>query len=567
MNLETLRHSCAHLLAQAVKELFPDVKLGIGPAIENGFYYDFEKEEPFTPEDLKVLEKKMYSLAKKKLQIENVKLTKKEQTAFFKQEPYKKELAKELKELSFYKQGDFIDLCKGPHVENTKELKGIFKLTKVSAAYWKGDSKNNQLQRIYGYAFESKEKLKAYIQMMLEAAKRDHRKLGKKLSLFSFHDEGPGMPFFHPKGMILWNKLIEYWHEEHKKDNYSEIKTPIMLNRILWETSGHWDNYRENMYETNIDEMEFAIKPMNCPGGMLWYKESLHSYKELPMRVGEIGLVHRHELSGVLSGLFRVRAFHQDDAHIFMTEDQIEQEVLGVLNLIDRTYKTFGFEYTLELSTRPEKSIGTDKQWKVATEGLSKALKKWGQKFQVNEGDGAFYGPKIDIHIKDSIGRTWQCGTVQLDMSLPERFDLNYEGSDGKKHRPVMIHRVIYGSMERFLGILIEHFAGKFPLWLSPVQVKVLTVTDRSNKFADQVIKKLKDNNIRVELDDRNETINKKIREAQVEQINYMVVLGDKETDAKTLAVRHRTGKQDFGVKVDAFIKDLLKEIGTKTIK
>ena len=503
----------------------------------------------------------MYSLAKKKLQIENVKLTKKEQTAFFKQEPYKKELAKELKELSFYKQGDFIDLCKGPHVENTKELKGIFKLTKVSAAYWKGDSKNNQLQRIYGYAFESKEKLKAYIQMMLEAAKRDHRKLGKKLSLFSFHDEGPGMPFFHPKGMILWNKLIEYWHEEHKKDNYSEIKTPIMLNRILWETSGHWDNYRENMYETNIDEMEFAIKPMNCPGGMLWYKESLHSYKELPMRVGEIGLVHRHELSGVLSGLFRVRAFHQDDAHIFMTEDQIEQEVLGVLNLIDRTYKTFGFEYTLELSTRPEKSIGTDKQWKVATEGLSKALKKWGQKFQVNEGDGAFYGPKIDIHIKDSIGRTWQCGTVQLDMSLPERFDLNYEGSDGKKHRPVMIHRVIYGSMERFLGILIEHFAGKFPLWLSPVQVKVLTVTDRSNKFADQVIKKLKDNNIRVELDDRNETINKKIREAQVEQINYMVVLGDKETDAKTLAVRHRTGKQDFGVKVDAFIKDLFRYI------
>tara|TARA_Y100000310_G_scaffold345750_1_gene469250 strand:- start:4651 stop:6354 length:1704 start_codon:yes stop_codon:yes gene_type:complete len=567
MDLEILRHSCSHLLAQAVKELYPKAKLGIGPAIENGFYYDFDKAEPFTPEDLKKIEKKMREIAKRKLPIEKVKLTKKEQTDFFKKEPYKKELAKELKTPTFFKQGEFIDLCKGPHVENTKELKGVYKLSKVAGAYWKGDSSNKQLQRIYGYAFENKQKLKAFIKLLEEAEKRSHLKLGKQLGLFSFHKEGAGFPFIQPKGMVLWDLLMKFWKQKHDEFGYVEIRTPIILNKDLWVKSGHWDNYRENMYETKIDKDEVAIKPMNCPGGMLWYNERLHSYREFPMRVAEVGLVHRHELSGVLNGMFRVRAFFQDDAHIFMTSDQIQDEVIDVLKLIDEIYSAFGLEYNIELSTRPEKRIGTDKAWNASEKALKGALKKYGKKYELNPGDGAFYGPKIDIHIKDALGRTWQCGTIQLDMNLPERFDMNYEGQDGKKHRPIMIHRTVYGGIERFYGILIEHFAGKFPLWLSPVQVKILTVTDRANKFAEKIANELKQNNIRVEIDDRSESISKKVREATLEKINYILTIGDKEVKNKTLAVRHRSGKVDFGVSTKKFLTQLQKEIDTKQIK
>lgn len=566
-DLSTLRHSASHVLAEAVKELFPEVKLAIGPAIEDGFYYDFDKETPFTPEDLKNIQKKMREIIKKNEKFEKIEMSYAEAKKQLKDEPYKLELLKELKDkgekISFYKSGNFMDLCAGPHVESTGDIKA-YKLLKVAGAYWRGNSDNKQLQRIYGTAFESKEELKEYLRLREEAEKRDHRKLGKKLELFSFHEEAPGMAFFLPKGMIVWNELVGFWRKEHEKAGYVEIKTPILMNRHLWETSGHWDNYRENMYTTVIDDMDYAIKPMNCPGSFLVYKEKTHSYREFPLKMGEIGLVHRHELSGVLSGLFRVRSFHQDDAHIFMTEDQIMEEVLGVLNLAERFYSQFGLDYSLELSTRPEKSIGTDNQWEKATNGLKQALEKKGKEYSINEGDGAFYGPKIDLHIKDALGRTWQCGTVQLDMSNPERFDLTYEGDDGKKHRPVMIHRVIYGSLERFFGVLVEHYAGKFPLWLSPVQVRLLPIADRHIDFCKEVMEQMQYAGLRVELDDKAETINKKVRNAQVQQVNYILVIGDNEVKSKTVNVRTRDNKIHGEKKPDAFIKELLKEIEFK---
>lgn len=563
-NLEALRHSASHILAQAVLELFPKTKLAIGPAIENGFYYDFDKAEPFTPDDLKKIEEKMHEIVKRNLKIERQEVTKTKAKELLKNQPYKLELLEDLKgKITFYKQGDFADLCAGPHVESTGEVKNI-KLMKTSGAYWRGDSKNKMLQRIYGTAFYEKQELKDYLHMLEEAEKRNHVKLGKELDLFSIHEEGPGFPFFHHKGLIIWNILIDLWRKEHDKAGYIEHKTPMILNRKLWETSGHWNYYIDNMYTLKIDKQDFAIKPMNCPGGMLLFKEKLHSYRELPIRAGEIGLVHRHELSGVLNGLFRVRAFHQDDAHIFMTEEQMVDEILGVIRLADKFYKLFGLDYHLELSTRPKESIGTDKQWEISTNALKKALESLGKSYKVNEGDGAFYGPKIDIHLKDSLGRTWQCGTIQVDMALPEKFDLTYDGQDGKKHRPAIIHRVIYGSLERFLGILIEHYAGKFPLWLSPVQVKIVTVNDNCIKFAEKIKEKLKESEIRVELDLRSESIGKKVRDAQIEKVNYIVTIGEKEIEKNKLAIRTREGKVTFDVPIDTFIKELKEEINKK---
>ena len=476
--LEIMRHSAAHVMAQAIQSLYKDAKLTIGPVVEDGFYYDIDME-PVSEADFPKIEAEIEKIVKEKLPFERQLVSKAEAMEFYRDEKYKLEMISDLADgtISFYKSGEFTDLCRGPHVPHTGFVKAV-KLMKVSGAYWRADQNREQLQRIYGTAFFDKKELKAYLTFIEEAKKRNHRKIGEAQDLFSFHDEAPGMPFFHPKGMVLWNTLLEYWREEHRRAGYVETKTPIMLNRSLWERSGHWENYRENMYTSVIDETEYAIKPMNCPGGMLLYSRRPHSYKELPIRAAEIGLVHRHELSGVLSGLFRVRVFHQDDAHIFMMPNQIEAEILGVLKLVERIYSTFGLGFHLELSTRPEKSIGTDEQWKSATDGLLSALKAYGKGFKTNEGDGAFYGPKIDVHIQDALGRTWQCGTIQLDMSLPERFDLSYIGADNEKHRPVMIHRVIYGSIERFLGILIEHFAGKFPLWMSPVQVAVLAIND-----------------------------------------------------------------------------------------
>ena len=563
--MEVFRHSTAHLMAHAITELYPYAKLTIGPVVEEGFYYDID-HEPFKPEDLKKIEKKMYDIMKQKRPIERDEISKKDALELFKDNKYKIELIKELEgeTVTVYRQGSFVDLCRGPHVPNTGMLKA-FKLTKIAGAYWRADAKNKQLQRIYGISFPTKEKLKEYIKMREEAEKRDHRKLGKKLELFSFHEEAPGMAFFSPKGMVIWNELVTFWREEHRKAGYVETKTPILMNRLLWEKSGHWENYRENMYTTTIDEMEYSIKPMNCPGGMLMYNEKIHSYRELPLRIGEIGLVHRHELSGVLSGLFRVRSFHQDDAHIFMTEKQITKEVLGVLNLCERFYSLFGLEFHMELSTRPDKSIGTDEQWEKATEGLRSALEETGREYKVNEGDGAFYGPKIDLHIKDTIGRTWQCGTIQLDMSLPERFDLTYEGEDGKKHRPAMIHRVIYGSLERFIGILIEHYEGKFPLWLSPVQVRILSVADRHNEYAEYLRKKFFDAGVRVELDDRAESIPKKVREAQMQKINYILVVGDNEQKNETVNVRTRDNVVHGEKKPDDFLKAIMEEIKEKS--
>jgi len=480
---------------------------------------------------------------------------------------YKIDMAKELsdkgQELTAYQDDDYVDLCVGPHVPHTGRIKAI-KLTKVTKAYWRGDAKNKQLTRIYGTSFPERKLLKEYLKKLEEAKKRDHRKIGKHLDLYSFHEEAPGMPFFHPKGMVIWNELMNYWNEVHEKWNYKIIKTPIMLNRALWERSGHWENYRENMYTTKIDDMDYAIKPMNCPGGMLWFKTTTHSYKELPMRIGEVGLVHRHELSGVLSGLFRVRAFHQDDAHIFMTEAQIKDEVLGVLKLTDEIYSTFGFTYHLELSTRPEKSVGTDKAWEISTNALKEALESSGKEYQINEGDGAFYGPKIDVHIKDAIGRTWQCATFQLDMNLPERFDLTYEGADGQRHRPVMIHRVVYGALERFFGLLVEHYAGKFPVWLSPIQVRVLTIADRFNDFAEKAIAEMKEAGIRAESDFRAESLNRKIREAQLQQIPYILVVGEKEVDEKTVNIRTRDNQIHGTKTVKDFIAQVLQEIKEK---
>ncbi|MFH1175057.1 MAG: threonine--tRNA ligase [archaeon] len=561
--MDVFRHSSAHVLAQAIMHLYPQAKLTIGPVVEEGFYYDIDMQ-PLTPEDAKKIEEEMEKIVKENLPITREELSKAEALERFKGNEYKEEMIKELEgNISVYTQGEFSDLCRGPHLPRTGMIKA-FKITKIAGAYWRGKAENKQLQRIYGISFPDRKQLKEYLFKIEEAAKRDHKKLGRELDLFSIHEEGPGMPFFHPKGMSIWDELMKYWHEVHKRAGYVQVKTPLILNRKLWETSGHWMNYRENMYTTNIDGQDFAIKPMNCPGGMLLYKEKVHSYKELPIRQAEIGLVHRHELSGVLNGLFRVRCFNQDDAHIFMSADQAKDEILGVLKLAEEIYATFGLTYHLELSTRPEKSIGTDEQWEIATNSLREALESYGKPYKINEGDGAFYGPKIDIHIKDAIGRTWQCGTIQFDMAFPERFDLTYDGPDGRKHRPIMIHRVIYGAVERFYGLLIEHYAGKFPLWLSPVQVKILTIADRHEPFAQEVLKHLLDADIRAELDSRAESVNKKIREAQLQKINYMLVIGDKEVEAKNVNVRTREEKILGSMPVEDIIKKLREEISKK---
>jgi threonyl-tRNA synthetase len=565
---EVFRHSAAHVLAHAVKRLFPDVKLTIGPAVEDGFYYDFDVPTPFGPDELKRIEEEMHKVVKENIVFERLDVTHEQAKELAKKrnEPYKLEMINDLgdEQVTVYRHGEFEDICKGPHVPSTGYIQA-YKLTKLAGAYWRGKAENQQLQRVYGVAFPTKDELKAYLHLLEEAEKRDHRKLGKQLKLFSFHEEGPGFPFWHPNGMFIFNKLCEYWREEHRKAGYVEVKTPIMLSRKLWETSGHWFNYKENMYVTKIDNEDFAIKPMNCPGGFLMYKEEVHSYRELPLRVGEIGLVHRHELSGVLSGLFRVRQFHQDDAHIFMRTDQIKDEILGVLNLADKFYRLFGLTYHLELSTRPEKSVGTDEQWDAATKGLKEALDSTGKAYKINEGDGAFYGPKIDFHIKDALGRTWQCGTIQLDMSNPERFDLTYMGEDGQNnHRPVMIHRVIYGALERFIGIIIEHYAGKFPLWLSPVQVRVLTVADRFAPYAEEVKKALEARNLRVELDVRTESVSKKVREAQLSKVNYILVVGEKEVADQTVTVRTRDNQVLGPRKVDEFAFGLVQEVEEK---
>ncbi len=566
--LWTLRHTASHVLAQAVKNLKPGAKLAIGPAIDNGFYYDFDVEEAFTPEFLAEVEKEMARIVKKGSRLERFELPRAQALEFMKDEPYKVELINDLPAdaiISFYRQEGFTDLCAGPHLPNTSKIKA-FKLMSIAGAYWRGNEKNKMLQRIYGTAFDSKEALADYLQKLEEAKKRDHRKLGRQLDLYDILDEGPGFPFFYPKGMVLRNILEDYWREIHRKHGYEEIKTPIMLNRGLWERSGHWDHYRENMYTTVIDETDFAIKPMNCPGGMLVYQRKPVSYRDLPIRCGELGLVHRHELSGALHGLMRVRCFTQDDAHIFMLPEQIKDEIKGVYTLIDEVYSVFGFKYKVELSTRPENSIGTDEMWELATAGLKDALDEIGVPYIVNEGDGAFYGPKIDFHLEDCIGRTWQCGTIQLDMNLPERFDLTYTGADGQKHRPVMIHRVVFGSIERFIGILTEQFAGAFPLWLSPVQAKIMTITERTDDYAKGVLKALEDEGLRCEIDLRNEKIGFKIREAQMMKIPYMLVIGDKEAENGQVAVRTRTGVDLGAMGLVDLIAKLKKEIKEKAL-
>jgi threonyl-tRNA synthetase len=565
-----LRHTAAHILAQAVKRLYPKAQLTIGPAIDTGFYYDFDIDEPFTPEMLEKLEEEMKKIVKEDLRLERSVMSRAEALKLMEDmgEGYKAELINDLpedEELSFFRQGEFIDLCAGPHVVSTANVKAI-KLLSVAGAYWRGSEKNKMLQRIYGTAFAKKSELDEYLNMLEEAKKRDHRKLGKELKLFALMEEGPGFPFFLPKGMILKNILIDYWRELHRKANYVEIETPIILNRQLWETSGHWYHYKENMYTVNIDEEEFAIKPMNCPGGMLVYKSETHSYRDLPIRAGELGRVHRHELSGALHGLMRVRAFTQDDAHIFMLPEQIKDEIKGVVKLIDEVYGRFGFKYSVELSTRPENSMGTDEEWKMAEEALQGALEDIGMPFILNPGDGAFYGPKIDFHLEDSIGRTWQCGTIQLDFQLPQRFDLNYIGKDGEKHRPIVIHRVIFGSIERFIGILIEHFAGKFPTWIAPVQVKVLPISDKFNQYAESVVKVLRDKGIRVELDDRAEKIGYKIREARNERVPYMIILGEKEQQDATITVRSRNNGEEGSVVLYEFISRIREEIENKKL-
>lgn len=565
-SMEILRHSAAHVMAEAVLKLYPEARLTIGPVVENGFYYDIDMQS-ISEEDFPKIEAEIEAIIKEKKSFVRKEMTRSEATDFFKDEPYKLEIIDSLEGevFSLYEQGDFIDLCRGPHLPHTGHIKAI-KLMRVSGAYWRADQSRQQLQRIYGTAFFDKKDLKAYLTLLEEAKKRDHRKLGVQLDLFSFHDEAPGMPFFHAKGMDVWNALLQYWREAHRDAGYVETKTPIMLNRVLWEKSGHWENYRENMYTSRVDEMEYAIKPMNCPGGMLLFGMRPHSYKDLPHRAGEIGLVHRHEMSGALSGLFRVRAFHQDDAHIFMTPDQIQQEILGVLQLVDRIYATFGLDFHLELSTRPEKSIGSDAQWEQATEGLRSALDAYGKGYQVNEGDGAFYGPKIDIHIKDAIGRTWQCGTIQLDMALPERFDLNYIGKDNEKHRPIMIHRVIYGSIERFFGILTEHFAGKFPLWLAPVQIMLLPMNDDLIPATEELKKELTAAGLRVEVDTRSESLKKKVRDAQLLQIPIMVTIGAKEIETKTFAVRTLDGKVIMGMERSLFLETIEEHISRRSL-
>ena len=562
---EVFWHTSTHVMAQAIKRLYPEAKLAIGPAIENGFYYDIDLEHRLSPEDLEKIEAEMKKMVKEEFEIERYELPKDEAIDFMKKlgEDYKVELIEGLEEgstISFYKQGEFTDLCAGPHLPNVKKVKA-FKLLSVAGAYWRADQSNKMLQRVYGIAFEKKKDLDDYIQMMEEAKLRDHRKLGKELELFTLLDEGPGFPFFLPKGTVLKNKLLEYWREVHREDGYVEIETPIILNRQLWETSGHWFNYKENMYTVEIDEEDFAIKPMNCPGGMLVYQTKMRSYKDFPIRMGEIGRVHRHELSGALHGLMRVRAFTQDDAHIFMLPEQIKDEIKGVVSLIDKIYKTFGFSYHLELSTRPEKFLGEISMWDEAESNLKAALEELGLPYIINEGDGAFYGPKIDFHLRDCIGRTWQCGTIQLDYQMPERFELSYIGKDGEKHRPVMIHRVAFGSIERFIGILIEHYAGKFPLWIAPVQVKILPISDKFMDYAKQIEKAMYDAKIRVELDDRAEKIGYKIREAQLEKVPYMIIVGEKELNEGNISVRSRD-LGDLGFKnTDDFLKELSEEI------
>lgn len=566
-----LRHTASHILAQAVKKLYPNAKLAIGPAIDNGFYYDFDLETPFTPEDLEKIEKEMEKIVKEKITIERFELPRDEAIKFMKDkdEPYKVELIEDLPEgevISFYRQGDFVDLCAGPHVPNTSYVKA-FKLTSIAGAYWRGNSDNKMLQRIYGTAFPKKKDLDEYIEKLEEAKKRDHRKIGKELKLFTVMEEGPGFPFFLPKGMILKNKIIEYWRELHKKYNYVEIETPIILNQSLWETSGHWDHYRDNMYTLKIDDENYAIKPMNCPGGMLVYKSETHSYKELPMRVAEMGRVHRHELSGALHGLMRVRAFTQDDAHIFMLPEQIKDEIKDVIKLVNEIYTTFGFKYDVELSTKPENSMGSEEDWRMAEESLQAALDELGMKYKINPGDGAFYGPKIDFHLQDSIGRTWQCGTIQLDFQLPQRFDLSYIGKDGEKHKPIVIHRAILGSLERFIAILTENFAGKFPSWIAPVQVKVLPISDKFMEYAKEVVAELEAEDIRVELDDRAEKIGYKIREARNERVPYIAVIGEKEQNEGTLALRSRDKGEEGNIGVEDFIEKIKYEINNRLIE
>lgn len=567
--LAALRHTTSHVMAQAVKRLYPNTKLAIGPSIADGFYYDMEFETPLTSDDFEKIEAEMKKIVKEDLKIERFTLPREKAIEFMKEkeEPYKVELIEDLpegEEISFYQQGEFVDLCAGPHLMSTKEVSKAFKIMSLAGAYWRGDEHNQMLTRLYATAFAKKDELEAYITMMEEAKKRDHRKLGKELGLFMMHEAGPGFPFFLPKGMVLKNTLLDYWREIHRKAGYVEISTPVILNRSLWETSGHWDHYKNNMYTTVIDGEDYAIKPMNCPGGVLVYASEPRSYRDLPLRMGELGLVHRHEKSGQLHGLMRVRCFTQDDAHIFMTPEQIKDEIKGVAGLINEVYSLFGFQYHVELSTRPEDSMGSDEDWEMATDALRSALDELQLPYVVNEGDGAFYGPKIDFHLVDCIGRTWQCGTIQLDFQLPQRFELEYVGADGEKHRPIMIHRVVFGSIERFIGILIEHFAGAFPTWLAPVQVKVLPISDKYMDYAQNVLNKLTEAGIRAEVDTRAEKIGYKIREAQTAKIPYMLVVGQKEEEENTVSVRSRAAGDEGARSLDTFIADILKEIETK---
>ncbi len=567
---DVYRHSSSHVMAQAVKRLWPETKLAIGPAIDRGFYYDFDSPHTFTPDDFALIEKEISSIIEADYPFVRKELSREEALAYFKarNENFKVELIQALPEeatISIYQQGEFVDLCAGPHVPSTGKLKAI-KLMSLAGAYWRGSEKNPMLQRVYATSFPKKSMLDDYLYKLEEAKKRDHRRLGRELGLFTIVDEGPGFPFFMPKGMILRNELENFWREEHRKAGYQEIRTPIILSRELWERSGHWDHYQENMYFTTIDEGDYAIKPMNCPGGMLVYKQNLHSYKELPIKMGELGLVHRHEMSGVLHGLMRVRAFTQDDAHIFMLPEQIIDEIKGVINLVDHFYSLFGFPYHVELSTRPENSMGSDKDWEIATDALIQALDEKGMDYLINEGDGAFYGPKIDFHLQDSLDRTWQCGTIQLDFQMPEKFDLTYIGEDGEKHRPVMIHRVIYGSIERFIGILTEHFSGAFPAWLAPVQVRILPITERQHDYAHQIQAEMEQHNIRVEVDLRSEKIGYKIREGQLQKIPYLLILGDKELEAQSVAVRHRKEGDLGAMPLADFVKRVKTEIEKKSL-
>lgn len=568
--VEVIRHSSAHIMAQAVKRLYKNAKLAIGPSIANGIYYDFDMDTPIIKEDLEKIEKEMNKIVKENLKFERIDVSKEEALKIMKDndEIYKVELINDLPEgekISLYKQGDYIDLCRGPHIPSTKYAKA-FKLISVAGAYWRGNEKNKMLQRVYGVAFSNLKELDIHLHNLEEAKKRDHRKLGKELKLFTFAEEGPGFPFFLPKGVILKNSLIDFWRKIHYEAGYVEVETPIMLNKKLWETSGHWYHYKENMYTSMIDDEEFALKPMNCPGGMIVYKSDSHSYRDFPMRVGELGRVHRHELSGALHGLMRVRAFTQDDAHIFMLPEQIKSEIKGVVELIDKVYSIFGFKYHVELSTRPEDSMGSDEEWKMAEDSLRGALDELNLQYVINEGDGAFYGPKIDFHLEDSIGRTWQCGTIQLDFQLPQRFELEYVGSDNEKHRPIVIHRVIFGSIERFIGILIEHFAGKFPTWLAPVQVKVLPISDKFNNYCDEVVKQFNENGIRVEIDQRNEKIGYKIREARNERVPYIVIIGEKEEGEGNISLRSRKNGDEGSINVRDLIERINNEIKNKYI-